>query len=163
MQSLLSLLRTRLGRQTNGAGARCRRSRHHPLLDRLEERILLATADGNGPVVTGLYEEMNQGTAKLVVDFDGPLNVRLASNVADYMMPSQLPGPPDLLGAEAAFFTSPDIPQFANGVIRLAKLHGPTTLGYLFGGIQSMVAETEDQATQTSASNMMFRVTLIPN
>ncbi len=88
---------------------------------------------------------------------------RANGSIQEYMMPSQLPGPPDLLGAEAAFFTSPGVPQFANGVIRLAQLHGPTTLGYLFGGIESMVAETSNPFTQTAASNMMFRVTLIPN
>ncbi len=84
-------------------------------------------------------------------------------SIQEFMMPSQLPGPPDLLGAEASFFTSPSIPKFPDGVIKLALLRGPTTLGYLFGGILSTVPETQDQATQTSASNMMFRVTLIPN
>jgi hypothetical protein len=88
---------------------------------------------------------------------------RRDGSVQEYLMPSQLPGPPDLLGAEAAFFTSPGLPQFGNGVIKLARLHGPTTLGYLFRGIPSMVTETTNQATQTGASNMMFRVTFMPN
>ena len=74
---------------------------------------------------------------------------RRDGSIQEYMMPSQLPGPPDLLGAEAAFFTSPGLPQFSNGVIRLAQLHGPTALGYLFGGIESMVTETSNPATQT--------------
>ncbi len=99
MRSVLSLLRTRAGSQTKVAGARCRRSRHRPMLDRLEERMLLSTADGNGPVVTGLYEQINQatGTASLVVDFDGPLNARLASNVADYQVTRVGPVDPEIV------------------------------------------------------------------
>ena len=77
----------------------------------------------------------------------------------EYIMPSQLPA---LLGAESAFFASPGLPTFENGVIRLDQLAGPTTLGHIYGGILSTVGNTQDPLTQTTASNLVLKVTLVP-
>ena len=77
----------------------------------------------------------------------------------EYEMPSQLPG---LYGAEARFFTSPQLPAYSNGVIQLDQLDQSVTLGYMYGGIVSTAAETTDQTTQTMASNAVFRVVLVP-
>ncbi len=45
---------------------------NRPVLERLELRQLLSTADGNGPVVTGLAERVVHGVAAVIVTFDGP-------------------------------------------------------------------------------------------
>ena len=78
----------------------------------------------------------------------------------EYIMPSQLPG---RYGAAASYLASPDLPTLPNGVINLRKLRGPTTLGYIYGGIVSTVPNTTDPATQTTASSKIFKVTLVPN
>jgi hypothetical protein len=85
-----------------------------------------------------------------------------SSNGSDqeYMMPSQLPG---RYGTEARFFTTPGLPQYSNGVIKLNQLKGPTIIGYIYGGIYSTVANTTDPNSQTTSSNQVFQVTLIPN
>jgi hypothetical protein len=77
----------------------------------------------------------------------------------EYIMPSQLPG---LYGTEAAFFASAGLPTYSNGVIQLDKLQGPTTLGYIYGGIFSTVPNTTDPGSQTTSSNQVFKVTLVP-
>ena len=78
----------------------------------------------------------------------------------EYIMPSQLPA---LLGTGAAFFASPGLPTYSNGVVKLNKLQGPTTLGYIYGGIYSTVPNTTDPESQTTSSNLVFKVTLTPN
>ena len=77
-------------------------------------------------------------------------------------MPSQLPG---YFGAEARYFQNAGLPQDANGVLKLDDLlaQGPTVLGYLYGGIESTVGLTSNQATQTKSSNALFKITLVPN
>ncbi len=77
----------------------------------------------------------------------------------EFEMPSQLPG---MYGAEASFFATPGLPQYANGVLQLDGLSQATTLGYMFGGIHSTVPNTTDPAAQTSATNALFRVVLVP-
>lgn len=77
----------------------------------------------------------------------------------EYIMPSQLPG---LLGTEAMFFLSPSVKTYPNGVVKLNQLKGPTTLGYIYGGIYSSLPNTTNEMTQTTASNLMFKVTLTP-
>lgn len=77
----------------------------------------------------------------------------------EFIMPSQLPA---RLGAAAAFFAATGLPT-SNGVIQLNRLHGPTTIGYMVGGIYSTVANTTDPASQTTASNLVFKLTLVPN
>ena len=77
----------------------------------------------------------------------------------EFIMPSQLPG---RYGTGAAFFAAPGLPTYSNGVINLAKLTGPTTLGYMYGGIYSTVGDTTNPDTQTTSSNQVFQVTLVP-
>jgi hypothetical protein len=78
----------------------------------------------------------------------------------EYIMPSQLPG---RYGTEAAFLAAPGIPRYRNGVIKLDRLQGPTTIGYIYGGIYSTVGDTTDPPSQTTSSNQVFQVTLIPD
>ncbi len=76
-----------------------------------------------------------------------------------------MPGPELLFGASAFFFPAAGVPQYSNGVIPLDKLgKAPILLGYIVGGIQSSMAETDSEFgnVDTHASNYIFTVTLIP-
>jgi hypothetical protein len=66
---------------------------------------------------------------------------------------------PGFYGANSAFFANPRVPAYGNGVIKLDQLKRTTTLGYIYGGIYSPLAQAED-ATQTGASNQVFAVIL---
>lgn len=77
----------------------------------------------------------------------------------EYSILPQLPG---FFGASASFFQNPSLPTYANGVIQLDGLHGPTVLGYMFGGIESTAANTF-QGQPTFATPDVFLVTLVPN
>ncbi|CAN5572204.1 hypothetical protein BH10PLA2_BH10PLA2_07850 [soil metagenome] len=77
----------------------------------------------------------------------------------EYAMPSQLPG---FYGAEAQFFTNPQLPRYANGVVKLDQLQQTVTLGYMYGGIVSTVPNTTNQTEQTKASSAVFRIVLVP-
>lgn len=81
-------------------------------------------------------------------------------SIQEYIMPSQLPG---RYGAESAFFASSGLPTYANGVINFARLPRVATLGYIYGGVFSTVGNTSNPATQTTASNQVFKVTLVKN
>jgi hypothetical protein len=67
-------------------------------------------------------------------------------------------------GANAEFFLADGIETFANGVVKLDDLNGPTTLGYIFGGIISNGPHTRsgDPPATSSASNIMFTVVYMP-
>jgi hypothetical protein len=71
-------------------------------------------------------------------------------------MTPQLPG---FFGADAAYFQDPSLPTYANGVIQLDKLMGPTVLGYIYGGIQAFVPDFGPSI----ATPDVFLVTLVPN
>jgi hypothetical protein len=85
--------------------------------------------------------------------------VQNASGEQEYAMPSQLPG---FYGAEAMFFTNPQLPKYSNGVVQFNELEQMVTLGYMYGGIVSTVPNTTNQAEQTKASSAVFRVVLVP-
>ena len=75
------------------------------------------------------------------------------------------PGPDLLFGSGAFFFPSNTLPKYPNGVIALDKLgSSPVLLGYIVGGIESSMAETDSENgnVDTHASNYIFTVTLIP-
>jgi hypothetical protein len=73
------------------------------------------------------------------------------------------PGNPLLFGAGAQFFaSSPRLPAFNNGVLRLERLGtAPVVVGYIVGGIQSTVPNTT-QRSDSAASPHIFKVTVIP-
>jgi hypothetical protein len=75
----------------------------------------------------------------------------------EYIMPP-LPGD---YGAYSSVFANPSVPEYGNGVIKLAKLNRATVVGYIYGGIYSTVAQTT-LASQTGASNQVYEVTLTP-
>ncbi len=85
----------------------------------------------------------------------------------EYIMPNQLPsnlgpfhnsGETNLYGAGAAFFANPDIPVFKGEVLDLARINGPTTLGYMYGGI---VADTGNFGNSV-ATGAVFKITITP-
>ncbi|HEY3394246.1 MAG TPA: hypothetical protein VGK58_16150, partial [Lacipirellulaceae bacterium] len=67
-------------------------------------------------------------------------------------------------GANAEFFLAHGIETFANGVIKLDELSGPTTLGYIYGGIIANGPHTRsgDPPATSSASNIIFTVVYTP-
>lgn len=70
------------------------------------------------------------------------------------------PGNPLLFGAGAHFIES-NISQYPNKVLNLDAIRKPTVIGYILGGIQSTLANTNTRA-DSSASPHVFKVTLIP-
>lgn len=74
----------------------------------------------------------------------------------EYALTARLPY---LLGADAAFFAAPGVPSMPNGAVRLDKIHGPTVLGTMFGGI---LAEQPNFGSST-ATALAYRITLVPN
>lgn len=71
------------------------------------------------------------------------------------------PGNQLLFGAGAQFITREDLPMFPNGVLDLDKIKKPTFVGYIVGGIQSTLPNT-NTASDSAASPYIFKVTLIP-
>lgn len=70
------------------------------------------------------------------------------------------PGNPLLFGAAARFFPADNLPTFSNGVFSLEPLgSSPILLGYIVGGIQSSLANTNTQA-DSAASPYIFSVKL---
>jgi hypothetical protein len=67
-------------------------------------------------------------------------------------------------GANAEFFPADGIETYSNGVIKLDELIGPTTLGYIYGGIIANGPHTRsgDPPATTSASNIVFTVVYTP-
>ena len=84
----------------------------------------------------------------------------------EYIMssiPAVTPGSTGNYGANAAFFINHALPTYANRVIKLNRLRGPTVVGYMFGGIYSTVSNTSGNTFRaTGASNQVFQITLIP-
>lgn len=70
------------------------------------------------------------------------------------------PGNPLLFGA-GAYFINNNILQYPNTVISLDNIRKPTVIGYIAGGIQSTLANTNTMADST-ASHYVFKVTLVP-
>ena len=72
------------------------------------------------------------------------------------------PGNPLLFGAEATLIPADGLPTYSNGVLRYDTLGSdPIVVGYIVGGIQSTVPNTNTSA-DSAASPYIFTVTLIP-
>ena len=71
------------------------------------------------------------------------------------------PGNPLLFGAGAQFFASGNLPAFDNGVLQLDKLNGRILVGYIVGGIQSTLPNT-NTSSDSAASPYIFSVYLQP-
>jgi len=91
-------------------------------------------------------------------------------NFTQYLMEGQYPiipsthanpGNPLLFGA-GAYFIGNNISQYSNSVINLDNIRAPTVIGYIAGGIQSTLPNT-NFATDSSASPYVFKVILQPS
>lgn len=71
------------------------------------------------------------------------------------------PGNQLLFGAGAHFLVNNNILTYPNHVISLDTIRRPTVIGYIVGGIQSTLPNTNDQA-DSAASPYVFKVTLVP-
>jgi len=69
------------------------------------------------------------------------------------------PGNPLLFGAGAFFMLAEGIPHYDNGVVKLDEIKKDVTLGYIVGGIQSTLPNT-NSITDSSASPYIFKVKL---
>ena len=67
-----------------------------------------------------------------------------------------------LFGVGAKFLIKQGIPVYSNGVINLAKIRKKTVIGYIVGGIQSTLPDT-DSPSDSAASPYIFEVILTPN
>lgn len=70
------------------------------------------------------------------------------------------PGNPLLFGA-GAYFLPNTLTQYPNGVTSLDSIRQATVIGYIVGGIQSTLPNTNTNA-DSSASPYVFKVTLVP-
>lgn len=66
---------------------------------------------------------------------------------------------PALVGTNSIIITEPSLPQYPNGVIKLAKLTGRTLIGYLFGGIRA----TFPNNGQTFPNDRIYKVYITRN
>ena len=89
---------------------------------------------------------------------------------AQYLLPNQYPriistasnpGNTLLFGAGAKFVPAPGIYAYHNGVLKLKKIKKKTVIGYILGGIQSTLPNT-NSSSDSAASPYIFKVTLTP-
>lgn len=86
-----------------------------------------------------------------------------------YLMNNQYPTIPStgtnpgntLLFGTGAYFIASNIMQYNHHIINLDNIRKPTVIGYIVGGIQSTLPNTNNQL-DSSASSYIFKVTLVP-
>lgn len=71
------------------------------------------------------------------------------------------PGNPLLFGAEAELFLFDRLPKYSNGVVKLDQIKKRTLIGYIVGGIQSTLPNT-NTASDSAASPYIFKVFVEP-
>ncbi len=90
------------------------------------------------------------------------------SQFSQYLMQSEYPtilstssnpGNPLLFGAGAQFILAKDLPVYRNGVVALDRLDEKTVIGYIVGGIQSTLPNTNTNF-DSAASPYIFQITL---
>ena len=100
----------------------------------------------------------------LRIDSSGNYQQYFMSGTFPQVTPSfgTAPGPDLLFGSLSSFFPADGLPLFANGVIDLDQIQLPLLLGYIVGGIESSMAETDSEIgnVDTHASSYIFTVTL---
>ena len=100
--------------------------------------------------VTTIKIDKNGYFTQYLMDSQYPVIVSTQSN----------PGNTLLFGA-GAYFMATNISQYPNTVINLDNIRKATVIGYIVGGIQSTLANT-NVSSDSSASNYVFKVTLVP-
>jgi hypothetical protein len=100
--------------------------------------------------VTTVQMDRNNNFTQYLMSAEYPVILSTQSN----------PGNRLLFGAGAYFMANP-ISQYANGVINLDNIRTPTVIGYIVGGIQSTLGNTNTMS-DSAASPYIFKVTLVP-
>jgi len=100
--------------------------------------------------VTTVQMDKNGNFTQYLMDNQYPVILSTGSN----------PGNTLLFGA-AAYFIPNNIPQYPNTVISLDGIRKSTVIGYIVGGIQSTLPNTNVNS-DSSASAYVFKVTLVP-
>ncbi|MEM1283243.1 MAG: hypothetical protein AAGG81_06785 [Chlamydiota bacterium] len=71
------------------------------------------------------------------------------------------PGNRLIFGTSAYFFNNEKVDDLVNGIINFDKIKGPTTIGFVVGGIMSTLPNTSSQSDST-ASPYIFRLVINP-
>jgi hypothetical protein len=102
--------------------------------------------------VTTIARDRSGTFSQHLMDAEFPVILSTASN----------PGNPLLFGTGATFIRARKVSAYTNGVIRLDALRRkPRLLGYVVGGIQSTLPNT-NTSSDSAASPYVFTVTLVP-
>lgn len=101
--------------------------------------------------VTTIKMDVNGNYTQYLMDAQYPVILSQRSN----------PGNQLLFGAGAYFIPNKRLLKYGNGVIYLDRIHGPTVIGYIVGGIQSTLPDTNVDS-DSAASPYVFKVTLVP-
>jgi hypothetical protein len=101
--------------------------------------------------VTTIVRDSNGHFNQYLMDTQYPTILSTRSN----------PGNTLLFGA-GAYFVPTNITQYPNKVLSLDTIRRPTVIGYIVGGIQSTMANTNVDS-DSAASPYVFKVTLLPN
>lgn len=102
--------------------------------------------------------QLHVDTGLPFIDDVSVIAVAADGSTRQWVYPTPLPA---LLGTDARVFPNPAVSHDAElDVVYLDALPGtdPVTVGWLYGGIQSDVAQTTDQRAQTRATNRLFEV-----
>ena len=91
------------------------------------------------------------------------------NNFTQYLMDGQYPFIPvplsspqtPLFFGAGAYFIPTNITQYSNRVLSLDSIRTPTVIGYIVGGIQSIIGDTSSNS-DSAASQYVFKVTLTP-
>jgi hypothetical protein len=96
------------------------------------------------------------------MDKDGNFSQYLMNDQYPVILSTQSnPGNTLLFGTDAYFIENNNIRQYPNAVISLDSIRKSTMIGYIVGGIQSTLANT-NVMSDSSASPYVFKVTLVP-
>jgi hypothetical protein len=122
-------------------------------LQHLNTSTMQAETDNNLPFINDI--------TSVVIDAAGNFSQHW---LGEFPVINDLEGKRLRFGANAEFFLAEGIDTFQNGVIKFDELNGPTTLGYIYGGIIANGPHTRsgDPPATSSASNIVFRVVYAP-
>lgn len=116
-------------------------------------------ADANGFVTDNQLPNTNQITA-VVRGADGLYSQHFVGEFPELLTPEE-----DRMrfGSNAEFFLAEGIETYDNGVINLDALSGPTTVGYIYGGLITNAPHVfRNPEALSSASGEIFAVVLTP-
>lgn len=117
--------------------------------------------DANGTFQTDNEIPFINDTTTIKMDQNHNFTQYLMNNTYPVILSTTVnPGNVLRFGA-GAYFIPGNVSQYPNGVMFLDNIKKPTVIGYIVGGIQSTLANTNTDADST-ASTYVFKVTLTP-